>query len=90
MTRYYRTDTGYGSVDDDTFTFPETWSEITKDEHDALIAAEAQAAADAEAAAITAATARWTTVHDDLIRLGVSGEAAALLANAVGVRPTGD
>lgn len=87
MTRYYRTDSGYGSVDDDTFAFPEAWTEIPKDEYDALIAADAQAAADAEAQMIAESAARWTTVHDDLVRLGVSDGAAVLLANAVGVRP---
>lgn len=87
MTRYYQTDTGYGAVDDDTIEFPEAWTEITQEQYEARIAADAQAAADAEAALVAESAARWTTVHDDLIRLGASDEAAVLLANAVGVRP---
>jgi len=87
--RYFQTDGGYLSVGDADVPdpVPEAWTEITQDEYDALIAAEQQAAADAEAAAIAASAARWTTVHDDLVRLGASDEAAVLLANAVGVRP---
>jgi hypothetical protein len=87
MTRYYQTDAGYGATDDDTFEFPESWTEITKDQYDALIAAEEQAAADVEAAARAASSSRWSTVHDELVRIGMSDEAAVLLANAVGIRP---
>lgn len=87
MTRYFQTDTGHGYTDDDATEFPDAWTEITKAEYDALVAADEQAAADAEAALVAESAARWTTVHDDLIRLGASPEAAVLLANAVGVRP---
>jgi len=36
---------------------------------------------------LAAANARWVTVHDDLVRIGASDEAAVLVANAVGIRP---
>lgn len=87
--RYFQTDGGRLSIDDAEVPdpVPPEWSEITEEEYDALIAAEQQAAADAEAAVLAAANARWTTVHDDMVRLGASADSAVLLANAVGIRP---
>ena len=87
MTRYYQTDTGYGAADDDEMQFPDSWAEITSEQYDALVAADAQAAADVKAAAIAAGNVRWSVVHNDLIAAGVSDEAAVLLANVVGIRP---
>jgi hypothetical protein len=84
---YYRTSTGYGYTDEDLAEIPESWTVITQDEYDALVAADQQAAEDAANAEIAAANARWTTVHDDLIRIGASDEAAVLLANVVGFPP---
>lgn len=85
--RYYQTETGRGAIDDPDFEFPPEWTEITEDQYNALVEAERQAAEDAVAAAVAEANARWTTVHDDLIRVGVSEDAAVLLANGVGTRP---
>ena len=90
MTRYYQTDAGYGAVDDDTMQFPESWAEITQAQYDDLVASEQAATDAAETAARVEANIRWTTVHDDLVRLGASDEAAVLLANAVGIRPVVD
>jgi hypothetical protein len=87
--KYFQTDGGRLSVDDAEVPdpVPPEWSEITQEQYEALIAAEQQAAADAEAAVLAAANARWVTVHDDLVRIGASDEAAVLVANAVGIRP---
>lgn len=87
MRTYYRTATGYGYTDDDLPEVPESWTVITQEEYEALVAADQQAADDAAAAALAEANARWTTVHDDLVAAGVSNEAAVLLANAVGFPP---
>jgi hypothetical protein len=87
MTRYYRTDSSHGFTEDDALVFPDEWTEITAQEYDALIAAEQQAADDAAAAVLAAANTRWTTVHDDLLRIGASADSAVLLANAVGIPP---
>lgn len=88
MTRYFRTESGYVSTEDDAIEAPPEWTEITAEEYAAILAAEAQAAADAEAAVLAAANDRWVKVHDDLVGVaGVSDEVAVLLANAVGIRP---
>lgn len=87
MRTYYQTANGYGYTDDELAEIPDSWTVITQEQYEALVAADQQAADDAAAAELAAANARWTTVHDDMVRLGASEDAAVLLANVVGFPP---
>lgn len=85
---YFRTETGWGYVEDDETPLPEGSVEITEEEYLALENAQQNEADDAAAQALAEAQARWTTVHDDLVAAGVPERTAVLLAGAVGVNPT--
>lgn len=90
MAKYFQTPNGYVAFEDDNAADPpEGSTEISAEEFTALVEGRDRQAVDQREQELADAVVRWSTVHEDLIESGVPERTATIIANAVGINPTG-